>query len=451
MISALLCVIVSALSGCGAVEQTNGSLTVWVADPWLESAQFSHAMLRFKLAHRGMEVNFSKAPEPMEPNPGAADYESYRQNELKTYADQMRTEVMGRRGPDLIIFAADTFPNLEKTVASGAFAPLDGFIEGDGGWMRDADGQPEPISEALMEAGVFDGKRYFVPLSYNMPLVIAGKEQLAQYGISTEENLRHDAFIAGMARAADSGFTGWLAPSENAPIVDASSVVDYVLWDGVVDIDYRRQTLSIDKERLKTLADNYRAIRQYEDAHPADSAFIEKSIGEGNMFGMISRRTAHGIHVPPYVACYGEPYVSPLLNADGEIAVYLQMGAAINAYSPNQQNAYEFLKYAMEAEGYKVNNEYAMGLPANQKALKSWLEACREANARQAGGSPTKAMPDSYFDQVWEWQQSIGAVCIDTGLDGQMQKWFMPYYRGEQSFESCCTAMESALGIIVSE
>lgn len=151
---------------------------------------------------------------------------------------------------------------------------------------------------------------------------------------------------------------------------------------------------------------------------------------------------------------YNEPYLSPLVNTDGQIGVYLEMGAAINAYSPNQQNAYEFLKYAMQAQGYNPQFSAYMGLPANQAAVDKRISHLEQANQPRdgiGGQIPGKPMPEEYYDQIREWNQNIGAVYIDTGLDEQVQEWFQPYFRGEQSFDSCYQTMENALEIMISE
>lgn len=96
-----------ACTACGPV-QTNESLTVWVADPDLAQKRFSYAMYQFKQDHPDVDVQFAQGPAPVDMQTGGKAYDEYQDVALKEYADQMRAEVMGRSGPDLILFDEDT-------------------------------------------------------------------------------------------------------------------------------------------------------------------------------------------------------------------------------------------------------------------------------------------------------------------------------------------------------
>jgi len=445
MISGLLCLLLAVLvPSCAPVEQTNESLTVWVADPFIAQKHFSYALSRFQAAHPGMEVKFAEGPAPVDLYAPSEDIAEEYKISLAQYAGRMRTEVMGRSGPDLIIFDEDTFPNLCKTVAAGVFAPLDGFIQGDETWMCNDFGIPERYSERIMEAGRYRGKQYFVPLRYAMPVVLSTKDSLRKYGFSPEEMLRYDQLISLMAEASQDG----------VQLVrrDFDSTTGYILWDGAVKIDYYNKSVSVDREKMEALMTDYKTARQYQEKNPINPSLRYAALGEGRL---LCDFTDDGemTTLAGAVNYYAEPYVSPLRNADGEIAVYLKIGAAINAYSKNQQNAYEFLKYAMQAYGdYAEADSVYWGLPVNDEAFARWNASRKaEASSTDLGPVPAKVMPDSYYEDILTWHENIGRVYFDTGLDEQVLEWFLPYYRGERSFASCCDVMENALGIIVSE
>ena len=445
-ISFIIIFILLAFSGCSN-PQTNEGLTVWVADPNLTQKRFSYAMYQFKQDHPDVEVQFAEGPEPVDFYTGGEAYDEYKEVTLKEYADQMRVEVMGRSGPDLILFDEDTFPNLYKTVASGVFAPLDPFIEGDETYQQGALGTPEPYNQAVMDAGIYKGKQYFIPLSYNMPIVTSAKDTFQKYGLSPEESISHAALLEGMSSTAESG--------DGISLHRGNFVrnTSYILWDGVIQMDYYQNTFSVDRDRLEALLERIRDLRQYADGHPYQGAFYS-DIASGKLFCELDDNAGIALGVPDCINYYSEPYLSPLVNTDGQIGVYLEMGAAINAYSPNQRNAYEFLKYAMQAQGYNPEYSAYIGIPANPAAVEKWISHLEQSNQPRDGSGgqiPGKPMPEEYYDQIRKWNQSIGAVYIDTGLDEQMQEWFQPYFRGEQSFDSCYQTMENALEIMISE
>ena len=198
----------------------------------------------------------------------------------------------------------------------------------------------------------------------------------------------------------------------------------------------------------------YRALSQYQpDPHKGGAGSpLWASLASGSqvagLFGSMDLAMIGG----GYVYYQKEPYLSPLLNADGEIAVWLETGAAVNAYSSNQQNAYEFLKYAMQAQGYLPDNngtEMYVHIPVNEAALEARIAWNTDPNTTRP--AEFRELPQETFDQFREWNRNIGAVYIDTGLDEQIREWFRPYFREEQSFDSCYRTMENALEIIVSE
>lgn len=434
------------LTGCamGKVEQTNQSLTVWVSDPDLISKEFDFAKLAFHWQHPDTELIFAEAPEPVDAHSGGSAYDEYRDVILPQYADQMRAELMGHGGPDLIIFSADTFPNLNKAVASGLFAPLDPFIEADGNYQCTTNGEKEPYNQTILDAGIYRGKQYFIPLTYNVPMVLAGKNTFEKYGVPVNEPISHTALLEEMRKAAETGdFTKVMRRGfENN--------VNHILFDDVLELDYYRQSVSIDRERVQKLEETYLALRPYLDVDtPTD---IYADLAQGRLFCEIYSDGAYIPYAATGVNYYSEPYISPLLNSEGKIAAYPRIMAAVNAYSPNQQNAYDFIRVAMESRGYHPGYDTYYGLPVNQQAFEKWITYIKKMNIDEFEYEPyARAMPEGFFDQLREWHHSIEAVYIDTGLDEQMREWFRPYYHGEQSFESCYTTMESTLEIIASE
>ncbi|MCI8405878.1 MAG: hypothetical protein HFE43_02540 [Oscillospiraceae bacterium] len=138
-------------------------------------------------------------------------------------------------------------------------------------------GTPEPCNQAIMDAGIYRGKQYFIPLSYNMPIVTSAKDTCRKYGLSPEESISHETLLEGMSRAADSG--------DGVSLHRGNFVrnTSYALWDGVLQMDYYENSFSIDRDRLETLLERARDLRQYADEHPYQGEFYS-DIASGKLF-----------------------------------------------------------------------------------------------------------------------------------------------------------------------
>ncbi len=442
----LVCVLVLSMfiAGCASPQstspsQTNESLTVWVADPAMAETHFAYAMEQFRQSHPGMEVRFAEAPAPhyrFDP-----EYAAYTASTLPKYAEELRAQLAEGGGPDLILFNARTFPNLEKTIREGAFAPLDGFIEGDESFCTGADGQPESYNPAVLAAGVYGGKQYFIPWSYQMPMVTAAADTFRQYGLPVGEPVRHTDLLDAMRRAGESGTDLRLSRD------DFQGCVQFVQWDGVLQADFYGKSMEIDRDRLQALEEQYLALRSCRGWSYSTQTY-SVDVADGTLFGELAGETVFPVIGAPLIHHSSDVNVVPLLNAEGEIAVSLEWGMAVNAHSPNQQNAYDFLKLAMQSEGYLPEEPAVVccGIPANQAAMEKWIGYCRGYNVTdEAGEFPTKALPEEYFQKLRDWQVNVGRVYLDTGLDGQMWEWFKPYYTSSADFDSCYQAMRGEL------
>ena len=157
-------ILLLSLAACGAGEAEEGlpeatdSLVVY-AGPYVADFLGS-AVRRFETLYPDVEVEVRDFGDS-----------SDKQNE-ENYLEVLKNELAAGAGPDLILFTNDEFEDVEKTAESGAFQDLSGYIAGD------ADFNLDDYNTAVLNAGVFDGQRLFVPISYTVDIMLTTQEAL---------------------------------------------------------------------------------------------------------------------------------------------------------------------------------------------------------------------------------------------------------------------------------
>lgn len=96
----------------------------------------------------------------------------------KIMYDKISTEIMAGRGPD--IFSLDLLLPFEKLIDNGSLADINELIEND---TAEDKLNLNEYNKTIMDAGVFDGKRYVVPMLYNFDIMISSENILDKFGV----------------------------------------------------------------------------------------------------------------------------------------------------------------------------------------------------------------------------------------------------------------------------
>ncbi|MGN0488327.1 MAG: ABC transporter substrate-binding protein [Ruminococcus sp.] len=99
--------------------------------------------------------------------------------DTKEMYSRMSTEIMSGGGPDL--FNTEHCLPFEKMAEAGAFMDIDRLLESQENTIDFSD-----LNKAVMDAGVFNGKRYILPLFYRTGTVISLKDTLKKFHMPTK-------------------------------------------------------------------------------------------------------------------------------------------------------------------------------------------------------------------------------------------------------------------------
>lgn len=278
---------------------------------------------------------------------------------------KMSTEIMAGEGPD-IISLNQNLP-FEKLIENEAFLDINSLINNDE--TKDKI-ELDEYNSFIMNVGVYDGKRYIVPLSYGMDVLVSTQERLKQFNVSGNngETLTYSNVSVK--------FSPFFNSTTNYSFVSNDS--DTGLWfdhpmqlfsrfiNSYIDFDNKSTFFTDDefKDNLDIMREMVINTREDNSNALFDDLYINRSLP------LITGKYA-------YYKSIGETPVvfRGLVKSDDIYSAFLEIGFAINNNTKLQEQAYAFIKYALSDDcqmricGAKGNSLSAsISFPLNNKA-----------------------------------------------------------------------------------
>ena len=278
---------------------------------------------------------------------------------------KISTEIMAGEGPD-IISLNQNLP-FEKLIENEAFLDINSLINNDE--TKDKIDLDE-YNSFIMNVGVYDGKRYIVPLSYGMDVLVSTQERLKQFNVSGNngETLTYSNVSVK--------FSPFFNSTTNYSFVSNDS--DTGLWfdhpmqlfsrfiNSYIDFDNKSTFFTDDefKDNLDIMREMVISTREDNSNALFDDLYINRSLP------LITGKYA-------YYKSIGETPVvfRGLVKSDDIYSAFLEIGFAINNNTKLQEQAYAFIKYALSDDcqmricGAKGNSLSAsISFPLNNKA-----------------------------------------------------------------------------------
>lgn len=256
------------------------------------------------------------------------------ENDMNT---KISTEIMAGKGPD-IISLNQKLP-FEKLIENGAFLDINTLIN------RDESEDKIDINKynsVVMNAGVYNNKRYIIPLFYGVDALVSTEERLEKFGISCNNgaSLTYD----GLTNRFETYFNNSL------DYAFVSNNLGTLLWfDHPMQLFSRFINSYVDFENKVTYFDSnefnsnlnamYKMIEaSNEDASNAlfDDLYINRS------FTLITGNYAYYKSIDETPVVY-----RGLVKNDDIYSAFIQVGFAVNNNTKFQEQAYAFIKYAL--------------------------------------------------------------------------------------------------------
>ena len=347
IVAALLCPFL----GCGKQED----MTIWVVTEqttWDRmNGQLWVLKESFEASHPGVTIQVDILP--------------IDEQERAAYMQQLRTQIMQGGGPDMYLLPTDDqliinqdsgyyYPQVEPLFSDVTLAMKNGMFRDISRWY-DADTHlgKESLNATIMDAGVVDGRRYVLPLRYDLSVIYADVQALEMVGfdVTTLEKPLSEMLKAAME-------TG------NAYLIAGCAYKSSSVLGNWIDYDSGQVTAT--EESLASYLENYQKSLEKAKINPAYRISVS-SYAFGNYdyhYPLYIGSLADILNYAPFAQYKEAEYAVLPLQAEGggtvaTVTYYTAMGSGCN----NPELTYEFMRqFLLEESQWEYNRPTKMNL-----------------------------------------------------------------------------------------
>ena len=289
------------------------------------------------------------------------EFESQEEMNIK-----ISTEVMSGGGPDII--SLDQPLPFEKLIENHAFADVDELINTYGSNIDFND-----YNTKVMESGIVNRKRYFVPFFYSPNIFISTQEKLKEYDL----NFSDFSYIELSKQLSQEKVSYSLFGNESDNYSFLYSFIDsYVNFDNkTTNFDTNSFLKNIDYIKKLINNDNTNENVYYNLYNSENNGCIlstPKLLFGGTIGGV--KTAYYNIFLQNKI-----PAILPNFSYENKITAYVECGIAINQNSDKKDKALRFIEYCLSEDvqeywcgsrsdkGFSGTNE--ISLPVNNKAF----------------------------------------------------------------------------------
>ncbi|MCL1820652.1 MAG: ABC transporter substrate-binding protein, partial [Oscillospiraceae bacterium] len=293
--------------------------------------------------------------------------ENYLNANWDEFSVQLSADIAAGKGPDVIFTDSMLNTDIYKVIQAGAFLELDEFIE------QDENFDFGDYVKEVLDAAVFNGRRYVIPYSYDPPLYITNTDSLNDIGFDLSKTSDCISFLNEVVRTTPKAQEN---PNYFSSFFGSILRRELLLLSGIPLVDYETNTALPDEEGLKKLLYAYKPYYQIDSSANSfgslsaaafvDGAIIFCKTEDPNVFtGIASEMKARSNHMMLVIP-----------DMDGKIHATSNRAAAIRAGSPNVQNAWNFIKIMLSHE-MQSKNGFTLGVPVTKSAIAAQMEEWR--------------------------------------------------------------------------
>ena len=278
----------------------------------------------------------------------------------------MATEFMSGDGPDII--SLDQPLPFEKLIENHAFADVDELINTYGSNIDFND-----YNTKVMESGIVNRKRYFVPFFYSPNIFISTQEKLKEYDL----NFSDFSYIELSKQLSQEKVSYSLFGNES----DNYSLL-YSFIDSYVNFD--NKTTNFDTNSFLENIDYIKKLINNDNTN--ENVYYDLYNSENNGCILSTPRLLFGGTIGGVKTAYYNiflqnktPAILPNFSYENKITAYVECGIAINQNSDKKDKALRFIEYCLSEDvqeywcgsrsdkGFSGTNE--ISLPVNNKAF----------------------------------------------------------------------------------
>ena len=286
--------------------------------------------------------------------------------EFKTESEmniKMSTEIMSGEGPD--IFSLSQKLPFEKLASNNIIADINEIINSYG-----YDIGLSSCNRTIMNVGVIDGKRYFIPLFYSPDVFITTEETLNKYNLTSSEF----SFKALSEKLSKNKKEYSLFGSADDNIAFFYSFLDQY-------IDFNSGNTEFNSDKFSEDLDSIYSLIKNDTTDENVNYFLYENINNGASILYKEMPAFSGI-VRTY-SCLKYLGSTPVFvnnyNMDDDsISASTDVGIAVNDNCKNKEKLLPFIKYCLSCDVQKNMSEECMYLPVNSDAMEKCIDSIDE-------------------------------------------------------------------------
>lgn len=285
------------------------------------------------------------------------EFESQEEMKLK-----MSTEIMAGEGPD--IFSLSQKLPFEKLTDSKTIADVNELISEFSYYIG-----IDNCDSKIMDAGVIDGKRYFIPLFYSPDVFITTEETLNKYNLTSSE-FSFKALSEELLKN----------KKEYSLFGDDNTAFFYSFLDQYIDFNSGNTEFNSDK--FSEDLDSIYSLIKNDTTDENVYYFLYENINNGASI-LYKEMPAFSRIVRTY-SCLKYLGSTPVFvnnyNMDDDsISASVDVGIAVNDNCKNKEKLLPFIKYCLSCNVQKNMSEERMYLPVNSDAMEKCIDSIDEA------------------------------------------------------------------------
>lgn len=287
-----------------------------------------------------------------------------------TLNSKLSAELMAGKGPDIVLYDSsyNGISNMEKMMALDVFADYNELIKND---SSDSSIDLKNYNEVVMDSGIYNGKRYFMPISYMPNFLITTTKLSDEYSIDTSKSITYEKSPKVLSK-----YLNKAKKSENMSGFYNVNEELYALIDSNIDFFNKTNTLQSDKflNNLNALSE---LILPADKNNSLGTDPLELVLKGNTMFASLYQITGSEPNGMGYIYYYFKSnsqtplIMNNLSDSEDTSSAFIDKGFLINNNSDKKESAFKFVKY-MLSEDVQCNSE--VGLPVNKAAQKNLIE-----------------------------------------------------------------------------
>lgn len=383
---------------------------------------------------------------------------TYANSDYDAYVTKLTTAIMAGEGPDILYFNPQIFNSLNKTVATGVFTDLDALIARDN-TFKDLD-----LNANAMKAGIYDGKRYFIPVRYQLPVMVSTQGMLEKNGISIDDKWTLDDLRnIVLDYASATGNRYFFSAQVSFNLLLQSCGMDFI------DYDARKSHFQSQEfiELLKVYKDIYPFIMPADD--PAMGELPAESMQNNRYVVDVSfSLSPEQLYIwnAIYSEVLGESQVLlpfPTLKPGEGRPIRIMNVAAINETCKNKQAALDFIEELLSLDIQSAldkhgNSNLTLGMPVNREALRKDLEYFTSPSC-QVGVLSTGtrsfsplAIPENLASRFNALNNSISVpVSRDQAIKNMIDEGVQSFIEGKRTAEQAAKDIDDKVNLFLNE